>query len=105
MNELTHNQLKKKEHNLRTYTLHKNTYKVSYIFKKYPYIPTNHSVQIAEYLRTHDERVDDDFIAFLRTFIIPNDRPTKYNVKPKQNVLPRVLTRILKDTTNLPITI
>ena len=106
MSELTPKQIKKQQNNLKQYTTRKHTYKLSYIFRTYPYIQTDHAVEIAEYLRTNGECVDDAFIAFLRQFIIPNQRPSTYNVKIRdepQTRLPRKLKTILDNTP--PITI
>lgn len=98
MSELTPPQQRKKQANLKQYTTHKNTYKMAYIFKTYPYIQQNNSVEIAEYLRTHDEQLTDDFIIFLRTFITPSPRPTTYNIKNRERRLPKALQSILNNT-------
>jgi hypothetical protein len=97
MTELTHSQIKKKEHNLTHYTNNKNTFKLSYYFRTYPYIKENHTPQIAEYLRNHGEEIDDNFIEFIRSFIIPNGRPTHYKPRatPTKKRLPRILQTIL----------
>jgi hypothetical protein len=97
---LTYKQIKKHEHNTSHYNKNKNTFKLSYYFRTYPYIKENHSVEIAEYLRTNGEDVDDNFIEFIRSFVIPNGRPTHYKPRsvPTKKRLPKILQTIL--TTN-----
>jgi hypothetical protein len=97
---LTYKQQKKHEHNATHYNNNKNTFKLSYYFRTYPYIKTNHATEIMEYLRKNGEDVDDKFIEFIRTFVIPNGRPTHYKPRavPTKKRLPKILQTIL--TTN-----
>lgn len=97
---LTHKQIKRQQHNANHYTANKLNFKVSYYFKTYPYIKENHSVEIAEYLRNNGEEVNDRFIEFIRSFVIPNGRPPHYKPRavPTKKRLPKILQTILTTT-------
>ena len=97
---LSHNQLKRRLHNATTYKNNINNYKLAYYFRTYPYIKEQHSEQIAEYLKNNNEEVNEAFIEFIRSFVIPNKRPTEYKprVAPTKKRLPKVLQTILIKT-------
>jgi hypothetical protein len=97
---LSHKQIKRQQHNMASYQNNINNYKLAYYFRTYPYIQTKHATEIAEYLKTNGEKVDEKFIEFIRTFVIPNKRPTEYKprVAPTKKRLPKVLQTILIKT-------
>lgn len=98
---LSPNKVQKQLRNKHFYKNNKNTFKVSYIFRTYPTIETEHADEIADYLRTNGEELTDEFIVFLKQFIPPRNRPTTYNTsKPHTDKygLPRRLKTILNNT-------
>lgn len=92
--------LKRFHQNHKAYANNPHLYKMYYIFKKYPYIQIEHSVDIVNYFKINGPNVDNSFIIFLRKFIRPF-LPRVYKPKPNGlNKLPKMLRNIITKSTD-----
>lgn len=93
--------LKRFHQNHKAYNANKAVYKVYYLMNSYPHLKLNHSVDIANYFNINGPTIDDNFIIFLKSFIVKKPRPTVYKEKPLgPKRLPKMLRNIVINSTN-----